>query len=885
VCLLRRIDALRFNWNNQLKLNILLKQQDVRGFGTFAKQGDTSLKKIRSLAVVSLSVGALFSQSAFAFTFTETCPSWAGVSSCTVSSLTSNNTSASNSWNSTYNSQVPRRGSLSLPVWDNAVTNISKLSIRDLMPGYNGPILAETQDWFCTTSNPTQGCNGHIQTGENDTTSQTQITAQVNDMLSRGYTGQVLDWYGAGSTSDNAAKMIMTASEGVKNYTFAIMIDKGALNCSSSSTCTSAANSVVSYVVNTYTKSSAYQKDSSGRPIIYWFLNSFYSQYGLINWGSVNTLGSTFNMYEPDGFGGAPANVTGEYDWVNPADSSYVGGFDSAMGFADMYSFYENAMNYPNSFKVAAAYKGFDDGLAGWGSNRIIDQQCGNTWLQTFNHTGSYGGSSNYMGAMNFINAGHTLSSIMIDTWDDYEEGTETETGIDNCLDSVNVSLNGNTLSWTTSFGTDKLNSAITGTEATVANFSVYLAQEGQTNLMYLGNVACTGGKCPTHSVDVSTYGITGGPYVFYVQAVGQPDIKNVLSGPSPVFNGSSGGTTTVSSPAQNSTVSSPVTFKASSTDPTVNNMQVWEGSTKYGEEAGGSLNQTYTMATGSHSVTVESVDSSNNILNFVVVDFTVSAAASVTVSSPAHNATVGTSVNFVASSSYSGTNNIQVWEGSTKYGSENGTTLNQTYTMSPGAHSVTVEAVGSSNNVLGMTIVSFTVSNPQAVTVTAPLQNSTETTSVNFIAGSTYSGTNNIQVWEGSTKYGGESGTSLNQTYTLPAGSHSVIVEAVGSSNNILGTTTVNFTVSQPVSSINITSPAENATLTSTKVNFIATSTYAGTNNIQVWEGNTKYGVEDGTSLNQTYTLSTGEHHVTIEAVGTGNNVLGSKVVDFDVK
>jgi hypothetical protein len=67
--------------------------------------------------------------------------------------------------------------------------------------------------------------------------------------------------------------------------------------------------------------------------------------------------------------------------------------------------------------------------------------------------------------------------------------------------------------------------------------------------------------------------------------------------------------------------------------------------------------------------------------------------------------------------------------------------------------------------------------------------------------------------------------------------------------------------------------------------VNFVATSTYSGTNNIQVWEGNTKYGVEDGTSLNQTYTLSTGEHHVTIEAVGSSNNVLGSKIVDFDVQ
>jgi hypothetical protein len=39
-------------------------------------------------------------------------------------------------------------------------------------------------------------------------------------------------------------------------------------------------------------------------------------------------------------------------------------------------------------------WKGFDDNLASWGSNRVIDQQCGKVWLQTFHHTGSFGGSS-----------------------------------------------------------------------------------------------------------------------------------------------------------------------------------------------------------------------------------------------------------------------------------------------------------------------------------------------------------------------------------------------------------------------------------------------------------------------------------------------------------
>ena len=58
-------------------------------------------------------------------------------------------------------------------------------------------------------------------------------------------------------------------------------------------------------------------------------------------------------------------------------------------------------------------------------------------------------------------------------TWNDYEEGTEIESGIDNCL-TLSASVAANTLQWT-----------IIGNENTVDHYSVYISSDGE-NLMPL---------------------------------------------------------------------------------------------------------------------------------------------------------------------------------------------------------------------------------------------------------------------------------------------------------------------------------------------------------------------------------------------------------------
>ena len=150
---------------------------------------------------------------------------------------------------------------------------------------------------------------------------------------------------------------------------------------------------------------------------------------------------------------------------------------------------------------VGASYKGFNDQLASWGSNRRMDQQCGQTWLKTFS-------------AINSIyNQGTQLPYLQLVTWNDYEEGTEIESGVDNCF-SLQTSISGNSLQW-----------KINGDESTVDHYSVYSSTDGQ-NLAQLTQLGVG-----THSVDLCSLNLGTDNYQLYVQAVGKPSMANRMPG------------------------------------------------------------------------------------------------------------------------------------------------------------------------------------------------------------------------------------------------------------------------------------------------------------------------------------------------------------------
>jgi len=175
---------------------------------------------------------------------------------------------------------------------------------------------------------------------------------------------------------------------------------------------------------------------------------------------------------------------------------------------------------------MESAFKGFDDYEAGWSQDRIITQGCGTTWLNTFNEPNNYFTTS-------------SIPYMMVATWDDYEEGTEIETGISNCLNDSSFTLQnpaGGVLHW--SFTFDSSFYVVTfNPSTTISGFPVY-ASTDQENYFLAGTApktSCSYGGNPilaTCSVNLTAYApLPGGKtYHLVVQALGQPVITNHIS-------------------------------------------------------------------------------------------------------------------------------------------------------------------------------------------------------------------------------------------------------------------------------------------------------------------------------------------------------------------
>ena len=390
--------------------------------------------------------------------------------STTLSAQTANNTSASNSFGSQSNGNLGQ-------------ANISKVDTHSLLyAGNDTKIFAHLELWW--------GVPGHINIGYRST-DPAQVHRQIEDMISRGINGLVMVWYGTNNPIDQAAKLVMHEAELHPGFTFALMVDHGAILWDSCHGCSpqQALINQLQYVEQTYFSSSAYLR-VNGQPVITDFdVDLFYQ----IDWSAVKSALSSkpaFIFQNADGF--SHAESSGAYSWVIPTTNDYGANY--------LESFYSTGEDFRGEQTWGAAYKGFNDSLATWGMHRTMGQQCGQTWLQTFSQINKFHSSSNPLPAMQLV------------TWNDYEEGSEMESGIDNCV-SISADLSGNNLHW-----------GIRGQENTLDHYTVYVSADGQ-NLMDLADVSVG-----TNSLDVCDYPLPAGKYSLYVQAVGRPSLRNHIS-------------------------------------------------------------------------------------------------------------------------------------------------------------------------------------------------------------------------------------------------------------------------------------------------------------------------------------------------------------------
>lgn len=395
------------------------------------------------------------------------------VPNTTLTAETSNNTSASSSF-------------AGLPNGDLSPTNISKVNVHTLLnTGSDVKVYAHTVGWWGGTSHPNVGYSS---------TDPAHVKAEIDDMQSRGIDGLVLDWYGYRSSEEKTLQALTAELANRPGFEFVVMIDAGALKwsntpCFAAGTCT--ATEAVEQQI-TYLRSKYFSNPNiahRGNKIL---LMEFGMETYNPDWQAIQTANPDVAFLHRNNGGFSKAASAGGYSWVAPVTTNYT----TYEGLAYLTSFYNTATLHPNEIAFGSTFRAFDDSIASWAppGGRHIASLCGKTWLDTWAQARTA-----------------TLDSVQLVTWDDYEEGTELETGVDNCA-ALKATLTGTSLSV-----------ALTGDPSTIHHYTLFVSTDGQ-NLMTLAD------NLSDPNVDLSSFNLAPGDYLAFVKAVGQPMVFNHMS-------------------------------------------------------------------------------------------------------------------------------------------------------------------------------------------------------------------------------------------------------------------------------------------------------------------------------------------------------------------
>jgi len=362
---------------------------------------------------------------------------------------------------------------------------VSKVPTRALLGASDTRIYAHLMPWF--------GSRGHISVGY-DSAGAEQIHRQVEDMVSRGIDGVIVYWTGASGSGNSAhtnevALKLMKEAERHPGFQFAIQEDKQALEECAKRGCdlTGELAADLQYAAKTFFHSPAYMT-TNGRPLLFFFGLEAYRNG--INWDRVRASvpGSPLFVFRNSvGFDYAQSDGAFAWNAIDKLDPNDIG-----LKYLD--NFYRVAGRHRGAISIGSVYAGFDDRRASWGKGKIINGNCGDTWLKTFSVARQNQGN---------------LSAVQLLTWNDYEEGSQIEPGIDNCV-SIQAAAAEGRLRWT-----------ISGSQDTIHHFAVWAASDNHSFRLVSELPASA------RSIGLADTGLTPGQYSFVVQAVGQPSMLN----------------------------------------------------------------------------------------------------------------------------------------------------------------------------------------------------------------------------------------------------------------------------------------------------------------------------------------------------------------------
>jgi hypothetical protein len=246
------------------------------------------------------------------------------------------------------------------------------------------------------------------------------IDSQIRKAKAMGISAFVVDWYGDRQPFIDKTYALVQAEAAKNDFQVAMMYDES--NAEDGATDEALADFTMfhdTYLAAKAAGSKAYLT-YEGRPVIFIFPTGKHT-----DWTRIHTLVGrwpTPPLLIQENLPGSDADAfDGFYAWVQPGAKGWAPD-GSNWGEDYLNEFYQTMHSkYPDKIIVGGEWAQFDDSKAGWGLNRHIAARCGQTFTDTEN-----------LWKKNFA-ANDMLPFVMVETWNDHEEGTAVEDGLPTC--------------------------------------------------------------------------------------------------------------------------------------------------------------------------------------------------------------------------------------------------------------------------------------------------------------------------------------------------------------------------------------------------------------------------------------------------------------------
>lgn len=283
--------------------------------------------------------------------------------------------------------------------------------LRHRAAGPTPQLLALYEAWF--------GEPNHMSVGYSSRDSD-QVRRQITEAKTMGVSAFVVDWYGDRDTYVDHDYALVQSLAAKQKFGVAMMYDEA----DSEDGATDQAIADFTMFHDTYLSQKSPGHEAyltyEGRPVIFIFPKGTHT-----DWDKVR---ATLNKWNPAPLlidenlpGKYAADFDGFYPWINPGPDGWAADGDH-WGGKYLNSFYVSmGTKFPDKIVVGGAWSKFDDSKASWGLNRHISARCGQTLDDTMNFW------------KRVYPAGQVIPFVLLETWNDYDEGSALETGLPAC--------------------------------------------------------------------------------------------------------------------------------------------------------------------------------------------------------------------------------------------------------------------------------------------------------------------------------------------------------------------------------------------------------------------------------------------------------------------